>query len=165
LSIGCKSTSFVGREAVGDASDGWWIVGGGMRDLASASEDGNPHSEWARELLTSKGLDYKASGYYSWGIANGWSRAQTLMVAGMLDGGLTRANYLTAMRSMDMTPAAYHTGIRLTMSGNKDAYWVEGSEVGRYDVASQSFILQGDIVDVSGRSKPCAWDTSIAACA
>jgi ABC-type branched-subunit amino acid transport system substrate-binding protein len=165
LSIGCKSTTYVGRDAVGDASDGWWIVGGGMRDLASTSEDGNPYSIWARQLLASKGFDYKASGYYSWGLANGWSRAQTLMVAGMLPGGLTRANYLTAMRSMDMTPAAFHTGIRLTMSGNKDAYWVEGSEVGRYDVATQSFVLQGGVVDLSGKSAPCPWNMSASSCA
>jgi hypothetical protein len=165
LSIGCKSTTYVGRDAVGDASDGWWIVGGGMRDLASASEDGNVASEWARDLLTSKGFDYKASGFYSWGIANGWIRAQTLMVAGMLPGGLTRANFLTAMRSMDMTPAAFHSGIRLVMSGNKDAYLVEGSEIGRYDAETQSFVLEGGIVDVSGRSKPCAWSLATSKCA
>jgi hypothetical protein len=86
------------------------------------------------------------------------------MVAGMLEGGLNRANYLTAMRAMDMTPAAYHTGIKLTMSGNRDAYLVEGSEVGRFDAETQSFVLQGDIVDVSGRSSPCHWDLSTSRC-
>jgi hypothetical protein len=25
----CRAWSFVGRDKVGDASDGWWIVGGG----------------------------------------------------------------------------------------------------------------------------------------
>jgi hypothetical protein len=66
---------------------------------------------------------------------------------------------------MDMTPAAFHTGIRLTMSGNKDAYWVEGSEVGRYDVATQSFVLQGGVVDLSGKSAPCPWNMSASSCA
>jgi ABC-type branched-subunit amino acid transport system substrate-binding protein len=164
LSIGCKSATYLGKAAVGDAADGWYIVGGGMRDISSSAEDNNVYSKWARALLTSKGFDYKASGYYSWGLANGWSRAQVLAVAGMLDGGLTRANYLTAMRSMDMTPAAYYTGLRLTMSGNKDAYWVEGSEIGKYDASLQQLVVQGDILDLSGKSKACAWNQGTSSC-
>jgi hypothetical protein len=109
-------------------------------------------------------MDYKASGYYGWGLANGWSRAQVLAVAGMLDGGLNRVNYLTAMRAMDMTPAAFFSGIRLTTSGNRDAYWVEGSEVARYDSSLQQFVQQGAIIDLSGKSKPCAWNVSVSAC-
>jgi ABC-type branched-subunit amino acid transport system substrate-binding protein len=163
-SIGCKSNTYVGKAAVGDASDGWYVVGGGFRDLASSSEDNNAYGKWARELLASRGMDYKASGYYGWGLANGWSRAQVLAVAGMLDGGLNRVNYLTAMRTMDMTPAAFFSGIRLTTSGNRDAYWVEGSEVARYDSSLQQFVQQGAIIDLSGKSKPCAWNVSVSAC-
>jgi hypothetical protein len=164
FSIGCKSATFVGKAAVGDASDGWWVAGGGLRDLPSPAEDNNAYSQWARALLTSKGYDYKISAYYGWGLANGWARAQTLMVAGALDGGLTRANYVTALRSMDMTPAAYYPGIKANMSGNKDAYWIEGSEIGRYDSALQQFVQHGDIIELSGKSKVCAWNQATSTC-
>jgi len=164
FSVGFKSATFVGRAAVGDASDGWWVVGGGLRDLPSPAEDGNVYAEWARGLLTAKGYDYKSSGYYGWGMALGWARSQVLMVAGALDGGLTRANFLTAMRAMDMTPAGYYPGIKANMSGNRDAFWIEGSELGRYDSAKQQFVQQGDIIDLSGQAKPCAWNQATSTC-
>jgi ABC-type branched-subunit amino acid transport system substrate-binding protein len=160
----CVSTTFVGRAAVGDASNGWWIIGGGFRDLASPGEDGVAYSEWARKLLTDAGYDYKISSFYGVGLAFGWNRAQVYMVAGMLDGGLTRSNMVTALRAMDMTPAAYLTGIRANMSGNKDAYWIEGSQVAQYDSAKQQWVQSGDIIELSGKSKTCAWDQATSVC-
>jgi ABC-type branched-subunit amino acid transport system substrate-binding protein len=160
----CKSATFVGKAAVGDASEGWWNVGGGIIDLASPAEDGNPYVVWARNLLTAHNMDYRTSSFYGAGLAFGWSRAQVLQVAGALDGGLTRANYVTALRSMDMTPAAYLPGIRANMSGNRDAYWIEGSEIGKYDVATQQFVVQGPVIDLSGKSQICAWNQSSSTC-
>jgi ABC-type branched-subunit amino acid transport system substrate-binding protein len=160
----CKSAAFVGKAAVGDAADGWWVIGGGFRDLASPAEDKNAYSIWARDLLKSKNMDYKTSAYYGWGLAFGWSRAQTYMVAGALDGGLTRANYLTALHAMDMTPAAYFTGIKANLNGNTDGYWIEGSEIARYDSTAQQFIQQGSIIDLSGKSKTCAWNQATSTC-
>ena len=63
-----------------------------------------------------------------------------------------------------MTPAAYLWGIQLNLEGNKDAYWVEGSEIAQYDSAKQSWAQQGDIIELSGKSKPCAWNQTTAAC-
>ncbi|MEZ5263912.1 MAG: glycosyltransferase family 2 protein [Acidimicrobiales bacterium] len=51
------------------------------------------------------------------------------------------------------------------MSGNKDAYFVEASEFAQYDAAQQSFIQQGEVIELSGKSSNCAWDQSTAACA
>ncbi len=160
----CKGANFVGKDAVGNASDGWWIVGGGLRDINSPGEDANPYAQWARKLLADAGYDYKSNGFYGWGLNFGWSRAQVYAIAGQLDGGLTRANVLTAMRTIEMTPAGYLWGIKLNMNGNKDAYWVEGSEVAQYDSAKQQWDQKGDIIDLSGRSKTCSWNSSAAAC-
>ncbi|MGE3360161.1 MAG: ABC transporter substrate-binding protein [Acidimicrobiia bacterium] len=160
----CKGANFVGKDAVGDSSNGWWIVGGGLRDINSPGEDGNPYVEWGRKLLADAGYDYKTSGFFGFGLAFGWSRAQVYAIAGQLEGGLTRANVLTALRTIDMTPAAYLWGIQLNLEGNKDAYWVEGSEIAQYDSAKQSWVQQGDIIELSGRSKPCAWNQTTAAC-
>jgi len=160
----CKSATFVGKAAVGDASNGWWVVGGGVRDLASPAEDAVPYSQWARQLLTSKGYDYKISSFYGAGLAFGWSRAQGYMVAGALPGGLTRANVVTALRAMDMTPAAYYWGIKTNLNGNADAFWAEGSELGKYDSAKQGFVQQGEIIDLSGKAKPCAWNQATSTC-
>jgi branched-chain amino acid transport system substrate-binding protein len=160
----CKSATFVGKDVVGDASDGWWIVGGGFRDLASPGEDDNPYVQWARDLLTKAGYDYKLSGFYGAGLAFGWSRAQVYMVAGELDGGLTRANMITALRSLQMTPAAYLWGIKANMNGNTDAYWIEGSEIAQYDSANQQWVMEGDIIELSGKSSTCAWNQATSSC-
>ncbi|MGD9752420.1 MAG: ABC transporter substrate-binding protein [Acidimicrobiia bacterium] len=160
----CKSATFVGQAVVGDAADGWWIIGGGFRDLAAQSEDANPYVQWARQLLTDAGYDYKVSSFYGVGLAFGWSRAQVYAVAGQLDGGLTRANMITAARALDMTPAAYLWGIKANMSGNRDAYWIEGSEIAQYDSATGNWVAEGPIIELSGKSPTCSWNQTTAAC-
>jgi hypothetical protein len=160
----CKSATFVGQDAVGDAANGWWIIGGGLLDLAAPSGDDKPYVQWARDLLTKAGYDYKISSFYGAGLAFGWSRAQAYAVAGQLDGGLTRANMIVALRSLDMTPAAYLWGIKANMNGNKDAYWIEGSEIAQYDSATGNWTAQGDIIELSGKSPNCAWNQTTSTC-
>jgi hypothetical protein len=164
----CKASSQVGKGAVGgdgSQSEGWWIMGGGGRDINSPGEDGNAYVIWARDLLNKAGKDPKSSGNLGSGVSIGWSWAQTVAIAGQLDGGLTRANLITAARSMEMTHPMYLDGIKFNMNGNKDAYWIEGSDVSRYDAAKQSWIPQGDIIELSGKSTPCAWDQAVSNCA
>ena len=165
FSVGCKSATFVGKAAVGDASDGWWVVGGGLRDLPSPAEDGNVYSEWARDLLTADGLRLQVVGLLRVGPglrldpgpgAAWWPARSTA--------GSPAPTTLTALRAMDMTPAGYYPGIKANLSGNRDAFWIEGSELGRYDSAKQQFVQQGEIIDLSGQAKPCAWNQSTSTC-
>ena len=163
----CKPSSQVGKAVVGgdgSASDGWWIMGGGGRDINSPGEDANPFVVWARDLLNKAGKDPKSSGNLGSGISIGWSWSQTIAIAGQLDGGLTRANLIVAARSMDMTHPMYLDGIKFNLSGAKDAYWIEGSDISKYDAAKQSWIQQGDIIELSGKSVPCPWDQTIGTC-
>lgn len=163
----CKSASYVSKEKVGgdgSAADGWWIVGGGIRDMNSPSEDDNPYMVWARELLRSAGLDPKASGNYVVGFEAAFPLAQAIRIAGQLDGGVTRSNLILALRTMEMTHPVLLDGIKFNMSGNKDAYFIEGSEIARYDSAKQQWVQQGPIVDLSGKSQLCAFDQATASC-
>ncbi len=160
----CKPSNYVRKETVGDASDGWWILGQGLRDINSAAEDGNAFVTWARDTLKSKGIEAKASGNNGTGVTLAWNFAQVFAVAGQLDGGVTRANLITAARAMDMTHPMYLEGIRWNLNGNKDAFWIEGSEVARWDVAKQAWVQQGDIIELSGKSANCSWDQSTASC-
>ena len=137
----CKGATFVGKEKVGgdgSASEGWWIAGGGNRDFNSASEDSNPFVAWSREQLTAAGYDYKSSGSLGLGFNYAWPFWQAVQIAGQLDGGLTRANLILAIRSMDMTNPNLIDGIKFNMNGAKDAYPIEGSEFAKYDSTIQS---------------------------
>ena len=45
--------------------------------------------------------------------------------------------------------------VRYNMNGNVDGYLIEGSEISRWDLASQSWVQQGPVIDVSGKTKSC----------
>jgi hypothetical protein len=159
----CNNKTYVGRDAVGDATEGWWMVGGGYRDLTSEAEDGNAFVEWGREIQREAGVPTN-SGFAGWGIIKGWALSQIIQVAGELEGGLTRANLITAARHMEMTNPGLAEGMVWNTSGNTDAYFVEGSEVAQFDAAAQSWVRQGDVIDLSGKTSPCAWNQSTSSC-
>ena len=164
----CKSNGFMGKDKVGgdgSASEGWWIVGGGIKSFDTAAGDNDVWAQFARKQLEAAGIDWKTNAQHFSGNAMwGWTLEQALRIASELDGGLTRVNFMVALRNMDMTAPWLLEGAKLNMSGDKDAYFVEASEFGQYDAAKQSFVQQGDIIDLSGKSSNCAWDQSTAAC-
>jgi hypothetical protein len=88
-----------------------------------------------------------------------------LIIAGELEGGLTRTNLILALRAFEGTSPVHLEGIRINMNGNADAYLLEGSDLSKYDAAKQAWVVQGSIIELSGKTKNCAWDTSINACA
>ena len=47
-----------------------------------------------------------------------------MKIASALPGGLTRANFIVAIRSLDMTAPFLIEGAKFNMNGNKDAYFV-----------------------------------------
>jgi hypothetical protein len=164
----CKSSAYVSKEKVGgdgSASNGWWIVGGGIRDMNSPAEDNNQYILWARDLLKSAGIDPKASGNFVLGFEYSFPLIQAIRIAGELDGGVTRTNVILALRSMDMTHPMLLSGIKFNMSGNKDAYLIEGSDLSQYDSTKQLWVQQGDIIDLSGKSQNCAFSQATQSCA
>ncbi|MEZ5233715.1 MAG: ABC transporter substrate-binding protein [Acidimicrobiales bacterium] len=160
----CKPLSFVGEQVVGEASDGWLIAGGAVMDINDPTMAEEPGIKFARDLLTDAGIDPKLSSSFSAGFYLGWPIIEMLRIASQLDGGLTRANYLLAMRTMDMTSPFLLPGVRMQTSGNTDAFVIEGSEIGRFSAEKQTWIQEGDIIDLGGDTAPCAWDQSIANC-
>ncbi|MPY93607.1 MAG: ABC transporter substrate-binding protein [Acidimicrobiia bacterium] len=167
MSSVCKAASFVGKDKVGgdgSASDGWWIVGGGAIDFNSTASDTDGYIEWGRELLSEGGIDYTASGSFGTGFLFAFPFVQSLRIAGELPGGLTRTNFILALRSFDMTNPMLLPGIEYNMNGNADAYLTEGSDISQYDAATQQWVQEGEVVELSGKSKNCAFDQSTSLC-
>jgi len=165
----CKPSSQVGKEKVGgdgSAANGWWIMGGGGLDFNSPAEDTNPAIIWGRDVLKGAGLNSKDSGNLGTGISVGFDWLQVLLVAAELDGGLTRANLIIAARSLEITHPFYLEGVRFNLNGNKDAYWIEGSEIARYDSVKQTWVREASeaLIELSGKSSNCAWDQSASIC-
>ncbi len=163
----CGASSFVGKDKVGGdgtMSDGWWIVNGGIKDLNATDFDNDPFIKWGRELLKANGLDPKASGSFGSGYAFAWPMIEALQVASQLNGGLSRTNLMLALRAFDGTHPMLYPGIKFNMNGGKDAYLIEGGIFQKYDAAKQYFVNQGDVIELSGRSKNCLWDQAAGVC-
>ena len=45
----------------------------------------------------------------------------------------------------------------MNMNGNSDAYFIEGSDISKFDGANQTWVQQGGTIDLSGLSPNCAW--------
>jgi hypothetical protein len=167
MSSVCKSSAYVGKDKVGGdgmQSDGWHIVGGGQKDINSPENDNDGFSVWARKFLADNGLDTKISSNLGFGFYPAWVWTQALAVAGQLDGGLTRSNLILALRTFKGSSPVHLEGIEINMDGNKDAYLMEGSDLSKYDAAKQQWVVQGNIIELSGKTKNCTWSTEINAC-
>jgi ABC-type branched-subunit amino acid transport system substrate-binding protein len=163
----CVTLSFVGKDKVGgdgSVSNGWWIVNGGAKDLISPRYDNDYWAKFFRERLTAAGIDYKSSGSLGSGFGFAWPMVQALQIAGQLNGGLNRTNLLVAIRSLDMTNPNAVPGMKFNMDGNKDAYFTEGGIYQKFDSAKQSWEDQGGVIELSGKSKNCAWDQGAGVC-
>jgi hypothetical protein len=89
---------------------------------------------------------------------------QGLQIADALPGGLTRSNFITALRTFDMTNPFLLPGIGFNMNGNADAYFIEGGIYQTYNSQTQGWESQGKVIDLSGKSHDCAWDQATSTC-
>ena len=71
---------------------------------------------------------------------------------------------ILALRAFKGSSPVHLKGIEINMDGNKDAYLMEGSDLSKYDAAKQQWVVQGNIIELSGKTKNCTWSTEINAC-
>lgn len=162
LASTCKATGAVTKDRAGDTSDGWWSAGGGTKDVAASAFDGDPWITAARQWISNAGHDYREP-IMNLGISYGWTLQQGMLIAGELNGGLNRSNFMLALRALDMTNPHTLPGIKFNMNGNADAFLLEGSDISQWSVAEQEWVQQA-IVDLSGKTPNCAWDQAAATC-
>src|SRR5690606_12587418 len=133
-------------------------------DFNSEASSDDPWIAWVRERLADAGFDYHASANFGTGAALGWGIAQSLLIAQELPDGLTRSNYILAVRAMDMTNPPLLRGIGFNRDGGADPYLIEGSDVSTWSAAEQRWVTES-IVELSGASANCAWDQATGSCA
>jgi len=148
----------------GSASTGWWIVNGGNKDIVDPAQQGDPVVKWAHDMLTARGIESTTETNLGLGMIYGWAWAQILQIAGQLPGGLTRSNLVLAIRSIDMQNPFQLQGITFHMNGNKDAYLTEGGIYQQYDVAKQTWVSKGNVINLDGKSKNCNFDQTAGTC-
>ena len=160
----CKSVAAYMTPA-GDAANDWWIIGGAFKDhLGDGNFRQEPYAEWIAEVLTDAGLDPNIS-LLGWGWRYGWPIWQVYEIASDLPGGLSRTNVALTVRTFDMKHPSFLSEIEMGFDGNADGYYVEGSEISRFDASQQAWIQIGDVIDLNGTSPNCAWDNDQGGCA
>ncbi|MEZ5226780.1 MAG: hypothetical protein R2710_08900 [Acidimicrobiales bacterium] len=155
----CATASFLGPAE--DAADGWLALGGGWKDMADENFRTNDvYVKWAVETMDAAGAD-STIGLVGTGFGEfGWPHIQALQIAAELDGGVTRTNYMIALRALDMTHPALLEGVAFSNNGAEDAYLVEGTQINKWNAATQSSEQIGDVIDLNGSSGTCSWTES-----
>ncbi len=152
----CKAIEAYMAPAEG-AADDWLIFGGGAKDTTDPQYADDAWVTFVNETIEAAGED-PAISLYGTGFGQAFTFHQALLIAAELDGGLSRTNLILALRGMtSMTHPAYIEGIGFGMNGNEDAYFVEGSDLSRFDAGAQSWNQEGGIIDLSGQSPNCPW--------
>ncbi len=148
----------------GAAADDWWIVGGGAKDTTDPVYVDEPFIAFINDNLAAAGLD-PAISLYGTGYLYGYPYGEALKVANELPGGLSRTNFILAVRALNINHPLLLDGISFGANGAADAYFIEGSDFSQFDADAQSWSIVGDIVDVNGGSPNCAWDKDNGGCA
>ena len=148
----------------GMAADGWWIAGGGWKDSQDANYVDEPYMGFLNETLSADGLDQTVS-LYGTGFGDyGWAYNEVLRVAAALPGGLTRTNFILALRTFSGKHPKLLDGIEFGAWGASDGYFVEGSDFSQFDATNQAWVQVGDLVDANGLSPNCRWDKDNGGC-
>ena len=141
----------------GDAADGFYIVGGGIKATTDPQYVDEPFISFLNEKLDAAGLDTSV-GLYGTGFGvYAWAHVEALRIAAELEGGLSRTNFILAQRAMDVVHPLTLEGITFSVNGDQDAYYIEGSEFSQYDAANESWTQLGGAVDLNGSSPNCEW--------
>lgn len=166
---GALFTSSVGKGVAaymapaGLAGDGWLIVGGGAKDCTDPAHSTEPFVEFANSNLEDAGLDPGLS-LYGVGYVYAYPYVEALRVAADLPGGLTRTNFILAIRTLDIDHPMLMDGIKFRLNGNVDPFPIEGSDFCKYDARARAWLTTGDTIDVTGDTPSCWWDPHHGGC-
>lgn len=166
---GTLFTSSVGKGVAaymapaGMAGDGWLIVGGGAKDSADPAHTSEPFTEFANNNLQRAGLDPNVS-LYGTGYMYAYPYVEALRIGADLPGGLSRTNFILAVRALDIDHPLLLDGIRFRLDGNTDPFPVEGSDFARYDALTRSWWIVDETIDVTGSTPSCSWDLRHGGC-
>jgi ABC-type branched-subunit amino acid transport system substrate-binding protein len=163
----CPGATFIGKDKLGgdgSAGDGWWILSPGIKDMKDPAFQSDAYVQWLEGAMKAKGLDPNSSSNLSAGINYGFPIVQALAVAGQLPGGVTRSNFMLALRTFDMSSPMFIPGIAVQTDGLNDAYLVEGGIFQRWNAAKQTWENEGNVIDLNGKAKLCSWNISTSTC-
>lgn len=155
MSASCTSVPQVMAPA-GDAGDGWLAISDGIRSTTNVADADDPFVMWTVGEIAARGGDPNNEFFGDGFGYDGWIHIEALRIAAELPGGLTRSNFLVAMRSLELNHPMLVDGVPFSVNGNVDPWPVEGSHVLEYDSAAAAWSRQ-ELQEINGQTPPCAW--------
>ena len=165
----CAGASFIEKEKVGgdgSAGDGWWIVSPGVKDMKDPAFSQRPLRQVARGASCRRRASTPTRPVnLGSGINYGFPVVQALAIAGQLDGGLTRTNFMLALRGHrhDATRCCCRAS-RSTWTATRTPTSSRAASSSSGTRPSRPTINQGNVIDLDGKSKLCAWNQATATC-
>lgn len=141
----------------------WSNPGLGAIQAADANRANEPFIGFLNQNLINAGLDplHPVMGQ---GCVYGYPYVEALRIAAELPGGLTRTNFILAVRALDITHPMLIDGIGFRTNGNRDAFFIEGAQVLSYISETDWWRTAGRAIDINGQTPNCAWSESRGRC-
>ena len=150
----CRTPNFLAP--VGSAADGWLSVGGGAKDSTDPAFADEPFVALLNARFAAAAPDTN-SDLFAHGYTIAYAYVEALRIAAELPDGLTRANLMLAVRSLDISHPLLLDGIRFRLDGAADAYPIEGTDISPDDADSGTWGTPIEIIDVDGQTPNCVW--------
>ncbi|MFN0090922.1 MAG: ABC transporter substrate-binding protein [Acidimicrobiales bacterium] len=151
--------SLAAYKSVGEGAVGW-IHAGQDKDSTDAQFANDPGMKLWKDALAAGGVDNV--GFAGKGMTFAWPVIENLKRASQMSGGLTRTNFLNAVRSHSAVHPALLDGIKWETNGSKDAFPIEGTvwRSYKFDAATSNgtFESVGAVIDLNGTTPHCVWD-------
>ncbi len=141
------------------AGDGYLAVDGGVKAVGDPAGGGDPFVDFVTDLLTAAEVEADELALAGAGAGQfGWAYVEALRIAAELDGGITRTNFLLALRSLELRHPMVVDGITFGTDGADDAYPIEGARMMRYSAGRQAWEKESLVVDLNRATPTCSWD-------
>ncbi len=141
----------------GNAADGVLMLDGSVKSTTNPRFQNDPFVREISTILADAGIDTSNPLAGTGAGLVGWTLVESLRIASELPGGLSRSNLVLAQRALDLEHPYLIEGMQFASRGLDDAFFLEASELSRFDASERVWIIEPIVVDINGGTPTCSW--------
>ena len=142
--------------------DGYLAVDGGVKAADDPLYESDPFVTFVNGLIADTDVAPEQAALAAAGAGQfAWAYVEALRIAAELDGGVTRANFLLALRSLELRHPMVVAGITFATDGADDGHPIEGARMMRYSAGQQAWEKESLVVDLNRATPNCSWDGTV----
>ncbi len=156
VSSTCKDPQqFMGP--AGRSAENVLMLDGSVKSTVNPRFQNDPFVDEVSTILSDAGIDSSNPLAGTGAGLVGWTLVESLRIASELPGGLTRSNLMLAQRALDLEHPYLLDGMQFASRGLDDAFFIEASELSRFDASEGVWITEPIVVDINGGTPTCSW--------